>query len=100
MIDESQKFHCPYKDCSGMLVDERGGGEAIVEAECPFCHRFHGFCCLGLRSRQLIGFPHLTPPLVLLPLASSSSDSSTSQTEVARVGVEAAADKPNRTKRL
>ncbi|KAL5823508.1 hypothetical protein ACOSQ4_021408 [Xanthoceras sorbifolium] len=42
MIDEFQKFYCPYKDCSGMLVDESGGGEAIVEAECPFCHRL--FC--------------------------------------------------------
>ncbi|KAK3219140.1 hypothetical protein Dsin_013110 [Dipteronia sinensis] len=42
MIDESQKFYCPYKDCSGMLLNEGGDGEVIVEAECPFCHRL--FC--------------------------------------------------------
>ncbi|PKA54057.1 putative E3 ubiquitin-protein ligase ARI10 [Apostasia shenzhenica] len=36
-----QKFYCPFKDCSALLVDERSG-EVIREAECPHCHRL--FC--------------------------------------------------------
>ncbi|PKA54058.1 hypothetical protein AXF42_Ash016223 [Apostasia shenzhenica] len=35
------KFYCPFKDCSALLVDERGE-EVIREAECPHCHRL--FC--------------------------------------------------------
>ncbi|CAL5373207.1 unnamed protein product [Camellia sinensis] len=41
MILETEKFHCPFKDCSAMLVDENGG-EGIRECECPICHRL--FC--------------------------------------------------------
>ncbi|XP_044487683.1 probable E3 ubiquitin-protein ligase RNF217 [Mangifera indica] len=41
MIDVSQRFHCPFKDCSAMLVIEIDG-EVITCAECPFCHRL--FC--------------------------------------------------------
>ncbi|XP_044483930.1 probable E3 ubiquitin-protein ligase RNF217 [Mangifera indica] len=41
MIDVSQRFHCPFKDCSAMLVIEIDG-EVITSAECPFCHRL--FC--------------------------------------------------------
>ena len=35
------KFYCPFRDCSAMLLLENEG-EAIREAECPFCHRL--FC--------------------------------------------------------
>ncbi|KAK2645120.1 hypothetical protein Ddye_020315 [Dipteronia dyeriana] len=35
-----QKFYCPFKDCSALLIDE--GGEAIRQSECPNCNRL--FC--------------------------------------------------------
>ncbi|KAH7844667.1 hypothetical protein Vadar_030417 [Vaccinium darrowii] len=36
----SQKFYCPFKDCSALMIDDGGGGgEAIGEAECPNCNR-------------------------------------------------------------
>ena len=38
----SQRFYCPYKDCSAMLLNDNEEGEAIRESECPFCHRL--FC--------------------------------------------------------
>ncbi|KAF2323062.1 hypothetical protein GH714_033072 [Hevea brasiliensis] len=41
LISVSQRFYCPYKDCSAMLVNDKEGQE-ISEAECPFCHRL--FC--------------------------------------------------------
>ncbi|KAJ4828161.1 hypothetical protein Tsubulata_005038 [Turnera subulata] len=52
-IGGSQKFYCPFKDCSAMLVnDDIGGGgggggkgkvpDQIKEAECPYCFRL--FC--------------------------------------------------------
>ncbi|KAE8715371.1 agamous-like MADS-box protein AGL62-like [Hibiscus syriacus] len=40
MVMASQKFYCPFKDCSAMLVDD--GGCNVVESECPVCHRL--FC--------------------------------------------------------
>ncbi|KAK9070062.1 hypothetical protein SSX86_010461 [Deinandra increscens subsp. villosa] len=40
VIMEAQKFYCPFKDCSAMLVDD--GGVAVTSSECPFCHRL--FC--------------------------------------------------------
>ncbi|KAF9616150.1 hypothetical protein IFM89_028616 [Coptis chinensis] len=39
-ILESQKFYCPFKDCSALLVDD--GGEVVRESECPICRRL--FC--------------------------------------------------------
>ncbi|KAK6147948.1 hypothetical protein DH2020_018860 [Rehmannia glutinosa] len=40
MISASQKFYCPYKDCSALLEND---GEVIIrESECPFCRRL--FC--------------------------------------------------------
>ncbi|XP_034578941.1 uncharacterized protein [Setaria viridis] len=37
------KFHCPFKDCLALLVDERGPREAAIrKAECPHCSRM--FC--------------------------------------------------------
>ncbi|KAL3512022.1 hypothetical protein ACH5RR_024739 [Cinchona calisaya] len=36
----SQKFYCPFKDCSAMLVRE--SDEVIRESECPVCFRL--FC--------------------------------------------------------
>lgn len=39
----SEKFYCPYKDCSSLLVDDRrGSDEAITHSECPECRRL--FC--------------------------------------------------------
>lgn len=40
LILGSQKFYCPFKDCSAMLVDD--GGEAVTRSECPICRRL--FC--------------------------------------------------------
>nr|GMD05319.1 probable E3 ubiquitin-protein ligase RNF144A-B [Ipomoea batatas] len=35
----SEKFYCPFKDCSALLIDEK---MEVVESECPECHRL--FC--------------------------------------------------------
>lgn len=35
-----QKFYCPFKDCSALLINE--GLETIKESECPHCNRL--FC--------------------------------------------------------
>ncbi|XP_022720805.1 E3 ubiquitin-protein ligase RNF144B [Durio zibethinus] len=40
LILGSQKFYCPFQDCSAMLVDD--GGPDVVESECPNCHKL--FC--------------------------------------------------------
>ncbi|KAF5807864.1 putative transcription factor C2H2 family [Helianthus annuus] len=40
LIKESQKFYCPFKDCSAMLVDD--GGVVVTQSECPNCNRL--FC--------------------------------------------------------
>ncbi|KAH9652921.1 RING-type domain-containing protein [Citrus sinensis] len=40
LIPGAQKFYCPFKDCSALLIDD--AGEAIRESECPNCHRL--FC--------------------------------------------------------
>ncbi|XP_050238051.1 E3 ubiquitin-protein ligase RSL1-like [Mercurialis annua] len=40
-----QKFYCPFKDCSAMLLNDNinNGEKAVMrECECPFCHRL--FC--------------------------------------------------------
>ncbi|XP_073015883.1 E3 ubiquitin-protein ligase RSL1-like [Primulina eburnea] len=37
MIDDSQKFYCPYKDCSYLMVND--SGDFIREAECLSCRR-------------------------------------------------------------
>ncbi|KAF5729656.1 zinc finger family protein [Tripterygium wilfordii] len=42
LISETQKFYCPFKDCSAMMLIENEEGEVIRESECPFCHRL--FC--------------------------------------------------------
>ncbi|KAF9686299.1 hypothetical protein SADUNF_Sadunf03G0144400 [Salix dunnii] len=41
VIDATQRFYCPFKDCSALLIHDNEG-EAIIESECPFCHRL--FC--------------------------------------------------------
>ncbi|GMQ09379.1 hypothetical protein CsSME_00052775 [Camellia sinensis var. sinensis] len=41
MIPASEKFYCPFKDCSFLLVNDNGE-EVIRECECPKCHRL--FC--------------------------------------------------------
>ncbi|GKB91284.1 zinc finger, C6HC-type containing protein [Tanacetum coccineum] len=40
LIMGSEKFYCPFKDCSAMLVDD--GGEYVTSSECPHCNRL--FC--------------------------------------------------------
>ncbi|GAB2245922.1 hypothetical protein Droror1_Dr00001415 [Drosera rotundifolia] len=40
VIVDSQKFYCPFKDCSALLIDD--GGEAVTMTECPDCKRL--FC--------------------------------------------------------
>ncbi|XP_050216149.1 E3 ubiquitin-protein ligase RSL1-like [Mercurialis annua] len=43
LIVGSQKFYCPYKDCSLMLINDEEG-EVIRESECPNCRRL--FCAV------------------------------------------------------
>ncbi|KAK4736236.1 hypothetical protein R3W88_010497 [Solanum pinnatisectum] len=40
LFSGSMKLHCPYKDCSAMLVDN--GSENVIDSECPNCLRL--FC--------------------------------------------------------
>ncbi|KAM7480244.1 hypothetical protein LguiA_028457 [Lonicera macranthoides] len=40
LIIDSQKFYCPFKDCSAMLIKDTE--EVIRESECPECRRL--FC--------------------------------------------------------
>ncbi|KAL3623560.1 hypothetical protein CASFOL_032376 [Castilleja foliolosa] len=44
VILATEKFYCPFKDCSALLVDDKNGlnDEVIVESECPECNRL--FC--------------------------------------------------------
>ncbi|KAH6798566.1 hypothetical protein C2S51_035050 [Perilla frutescens var. frutescens] len=43
MILGAEKFYCPYKNCSALLIDDRGvGGERVLQSECPECNRL--FC--------------------------------------------------------
>ncbi|XP_059633281.1 E3 ubiquitin-protein ligase RSL1-like [Cornus florida] len=38
----SEKFYCPYKDCSALLINDPLNGEVIRQSECPNCYRL--FC--------------------------------------------------------
>lgn len=40
VIHGSQKFYCPFKDCSAMLIDD--AVEVVRDSECPNCNRM--FC--------------------------------------------------------
>ncbi|XWS26526.1 hypothetical protein CRYUN_Cryun26dG0039100 [Craigia yunnanensis] len=40
MILGSERFYCPFKDCSMLLIDD--GGQVVMESECPNCRRL--FC--------------------------------------------------------
>ncbi|GJR69096.1 zinc finger, C6HC-type containing protein [Tanacetum coccineum] len=40
LILGAEKFYCPFKDCSALLVDDGGG--AVTSSECPHCNRL--FC--------------------------------------------------------
>nr|GMD25755.1 probable E3 ubiquitin-protein ligase RNF144A-B [Ipomoea batatas] len=39
LVLASEKFYCPFKDCSALLIDEK---IEVVESECPECRRL--FC--------------------------------------------------------
>nr|XP_027126112.1 probable E3 ubiquitin-protein ligase RNF217 [Coffea arabica] len=41
-IPDSQKFYCPFKDCSAMLLNDDKKGKMIRQSECPVCRRL--FC--------------------------------------------------------
>lgn len=46
LIPDSQKFYCPYKDCSALLIkDGSEGGEVIDKFGCPYCGRLFCFRC-------------------------------------------------------
>ncbi|KAF8025934.1 hypothetical protein BT93_F2690 [Corymbia citriodora subsp. variegata] len=40
LILEAERFYCPFKDCSALLI--RDGGAVVRESECPNCRRL--FC--------------------------------------------------------
>ncbi|PWA82754.1 Zinc finger, C6HC-type [Artemisia annua] len=40
LILGTEKFYCPFKDCSALLVDD--GGQTVTSSECPNCNRL--FC--------------------------------------------------------
>ncbi|KOM57007.1 hypothetical protein LR48_Vigan11g003900 [Vigna angularis] len=40
VVLESQKFYCPFKDCSAMMICDEG--EIVTISECPHCNRL--FC--------------------------------------------------------
>ncbi|XP_030519235.2 E3 ubiquitin-protein ligase RSL1-like [Rhodamnia argentea] len=42
MFLESQKFYCPFKNCSALLIKDCDDEKVIRESECPYCHRL--FC--------------------------------------------------------
>ncbi|KAK6793251.1 hypothetical protein RDI58_006704 [Solanum bulbocastanum] len=42
MIMGSERFYCPFKDCSALLIDENGKDSVVIQSECPECRRF--FC--------------------------------------------------------
>ncbi|KAL3740513.1 hypothetical protein ACJRO7_021745 [Eucalyptus globulus] len=39
---EMEKFYCPFKNCSALLIKDCDDGKVIRECECPYCHRL--FC--------------------------------------------------------
>uniref|UniRef100_A0A7N0ZTK2 RBR-type E3 ubiquitin transferase n=1 Tax=Kalanchoe fedtschenkoi TaxID=63787 RepID=A0A7N0ZTK2_KALFE len=45
VIASSEKFYCPFNDCSALLINDDGNGgtsAAITQSECPHCNRL--FC--------------------------------------------------------
>ncbi|KAK2651814.1 hypothetical protein Ddye_011670 [Dipteronia dyeriana] len=51
LIAESDRFYCPYKDCSALLLNDCEEEVVVVEAECPVCHRlFCAQCCVPWHS--------------------------------------------------
>ncbi|TMW81826.1 hypothetical protein EJD97_007717 [Solanum chilense] len=42
MIMGSERFYCPFKDCSALLIDENGKDSVVIQSECPECRRL--FC--------------------------------------------------------
>ncbi|URE23905.1 Phosphatidylinositol-4-phosphate 5-Kinase [Musa troglodytarum] len=49
MVLASQRFYCPFKDCSALMVDD--GQETVRQSECPNCQRlFCAQCKVGWHS--------------------------------------------------
>ncbi|CAL9041645.1 unnamed protein product, partial [Musa banksii] len=49
MVLASQRFYCPFKDCSALMIDD--GQETVMQAECPSCQRlFCAQCKVGWHS--------------------------------------------------
>ncbi|XP_006356128.1 probable E3 ubiquitin-protein ligase RNF217 isoform X1 [Solanum tuberosum] len=43
LIMGSERFYCPFKDCSALLlIDENGKNSVVIQSECPECRRL--FC--------------------------------------------------------
>ncbi|XP_051114273.1 E3 ubiquitin-protein ligase RSL1-like [Andrographis paniculata] len=43
LIPSPEKFYCPFKDCSALLMNDADrNGEIVVESECPVCNKL--FC--------------------------------------------------------
>ena len=40
LVPEAEKFYCPFKDCSAMIIND--GTEVVTSSECPHCNRL--FC--------------------------------------------------------
>ena len=38
----NEKYYCPFKDCSALLIKDNDGRVKIRDTECPHCHRM--FC--------------------------------------------------------
>ncbi|CAH2053734.1 unnamed protein product [Thlaspi arvense] len=41
-ISSCDKFYCPSKDCSAMMLTDDGSNASVTQTECPSCHRL--FC--------------------------------------------------------
>nr|GMC58441.1 probable E3 ubiquitin-protein ligase RNF144A-B [Ipomoea batatas] len=47
LVLASEKFYCPFKDCSALLIDEK---IEVVESECPECRRLFCAKCVSAAS--------------------------------------------------
>ncbi|XP_055827109.1 E3 ubiquitin-protein ligase RSL1-like [Solanum dulcamara] len=51
MIMGLERFYCPFKDCSALLIDENSSDCVVIQSECPECRRlFCAKCKVGWHS--------------------------------------------------